>query len=62
MYIGPGAKLYGGITIGSDVTIGANAVVNKLFPSNVILAGIPAKIISENRANYKPHTPENTFC
>lgn len=45
VYIGPGAKLFGGITIGNNVAIGANAVVNKSFPDNVVLAGVPAKII-----------------
>ncbi|HBV85367.1 MAG TPA: serine O-acetyltransferase [Desulfosporosinus sp.] len=48
VYIAPGAKLFGGIIIGDNVTIGANAVVNKDVPSNVTVGGIPAKIISEN--------------
>jgi len=47
VYIGPGAKLFGAIEIGDNVTIGANAVVNKSFPSNVVIAGIPAKVIKE---------------
>jgi len=46
VYIGPGAKLFGNITIGDNVAIGANAVVNKNIPSNVTVGGIPAKIIS----------------
>lgn len=47
-YIGPGAKLFGPITIGSNCVIGANAVVNKNFHrDNITIAGIPAKIISE---------------
>ncbi len=29
--------------------IGANAVVNKSFADNVVLAGVPAKIVSEKR-------------
>ncbi|MGY5773432.1 serine O-acetyltransferase [Vibrio antiquarius] len=46
-YIGPGAKLYGGIVLGDNVTVGANAVVNKSFSDgNCVLAGVPAKIIS----------------
>lgn len=45
VYIGPGAKIFGNITIGNNVTIGANAVVNKSFPDNCVIAGIPAKII-----------------
>ena len=45
-WIGPGAKLFGGITIGKNVMIGANAVVNKNFnEDSVVIAGVPAKII-----------------
>ena len=47
VYIGPGAKLYGDIHIGNGVVIGANAVVNKSFPDNVTIGGVPAKIIAE---------------
>ncbi|MEH6712485.1 MAG: serine acetyltransferase [Paraglaciecola polaris] len=46
-YIAPGAKIYGDIILGDNVAIGANAVVNKSFPSNLTIAGQPAKIISE---------------
>jgi serine O-acetyltransferase len=45
VYIGPGAKIFGGIHIGNNVKIGANAVVNKSVPDDVSVAGIPAKII-----------------
>lgn len=48
-YIAPGAKIFGGITIGNNVAIGANAVVNKSFPEgNVSIGGIPARVISES--------------
>lgn len=47
VYIGPGAKLYGKIVIGSNTAIGANAVVNSSFPEgNCSLGGIPAHVIS----------------
>lgn len=46
-YIGPGAKIYGGITIGNNVAIGANAVVNKSFADNLTIVGVPAKVISQ---------------
>lgn len=46
VYIGPGAKIFGKIKIGNNVRIGANAVVNKSFPDNVMIAGVPAKIVS----------------
>lgn len=52
VYIGPGAKLYGDITIGDGVVIGANAVVNKSFPSNVTIAGFPAQIVSKKNSDH----------
>jgi len=48
-YIGPGAKLYGGIVLGNDVVVGANSVVNKSFVNgNIAIAGCPAKEIGKN--------------
>ena len=53
VYIGPGAKIFGPITIGNNVVVGANAVVNKSFPDNCTIAGVPAEIISYNTSeNY----------
>jgi len=43
--INAGAKVLGGITVGSDVVIGANAVVVKNVPSNVTVVGVPAYIV-----------------
>lgn len=40
-----GAKVLGGITIGDDVVIGANAVVVNDIPSHSMVVGVPAKII-----------------
>lgn len=45
-YIGLGAKIFGDIKIGNNVTIGANAVVTKDIPDNATVGGIPAKIIN----------------
>ncbi|POY38117.1 serine acetyltransferase [Flavobacterium alvei] len=43
VYIGPGAKLFGGIFIANGCTIGANAVVNKSCNViNTVLVGVPA--------------------
>ena len=50
VYIAPGAKLFGDITIVDNCRIGANAVVNK--SCNIIgatLVGIPAQMISSDR-------------
>ena len=42
--IGAGAKILGGIRIGDDVLIGANAVVIYDVPANSIAVGIPAVV------------------
>lgn len=43
--IGTGAKIIGQISIGNNSIIGANAVVTKSFPSNSVIAGVPAKLL-----------------
>lgn len=48
VYIATGAKVLGPITIGNNVTIGANAVVITNVPDNAIVAGVPAKILRYN--------------
>ena len=50
VYIAPGAKVFGKITIGSNVKIGANAVIHKDLPDNVIAVLSPGfKIIGETQ-------------
>lgn len=48
IYIGAGAKIIGGIKIGNDVKIGANAVVVKDVPDNVTVVGVPARVVKLN--------------
>lgn len=43
-----GAKIFGNITIGNDVVIGANCVVNKNIPDNCIVVGNPCRILKKN--------------
>ena len=45
-----GAKVIGGVTIGDDVIIGANAVVVKDIPNHCIVVGVPAKIIKRRNS------------
>jgi serine O-acetyltransferase len=45
--IGAGAVVIGPITVGSNSVIGANSVVNSDVPENVIVFGVPAKVIKE---------------
>jgi len=45
VHIGAGAKVLGGIRVGNNVVIGANAVVVKDVPDNAVVGGVPAKIL-----------------
>lgn len=47
IYIGPGAVLYGAINLGSSVVVGANSVLNNDVEAGLVVAGAPAKIVSE---------------
>jgi serine O-acetyltransferase len=45
-FLGPGVKIVKPVTLGNNVKIGANAVVDKdFFEDNIVLAGVPAKIV-----------------
>jgi len=46
VFIGPGATILGGITIGDDVLIGTNAIVNFDVPDHAVVAAPIATIIS----------------
>ncbi|HEX4463044.1 MAG TPA: hypothetical protein VH042_00185 [Solirubrobacterales bacterium] len=47
VYIGSGARILGGVTIGDEVAIGANSVVIEDVPDRVTVGGIPARVISQ---------------
>lgn len=44
-YFGLGVKVFGPVNIGDNVQVGANAVVTHDIPDNVIVGGVPAKIL-----------------
>jgi serine O-acetyltransferase len=46
VYIGPGAKLFGSIHVGSHVAVGANCVVTKDVADHAVVVGVPARVIS----------------
>ncbi len=43
VWIGAGAKILDGVTIGQGAIVGANSVVTRDIPNNTIVAGIPAR-------------------
>lgn len=45
-FIGTGAVILGGVNVGDNVKIGANAVVTKDVPSDCTVVGVPAKIVN----------------
>lgn len=49
VWIGSGAKIMPGVSIGDNSVIGAGAVVTKNVDSNVLVAGVPAKVIKKLR-------------
>lgn len=46
VYIGQRAIILRGVTIGDNVIIAAGAIVTKDIPSNTVVVGVPAKIVS----------------
>lgn len=54
---GVGSKVIGGVKIGDNVTVGANAVVTHDTPDNCVVGGIPAKVIRVKQKH--PYTEIN---
>ena len=48
VFIGAGACILGGVRVGDNATIGANAVVIHDVPENAVVGGVPAKILKYN--------------
>ncbi len=46
--VGAGAKILGGIHIGDNTSVGANAVVLKSVPANSIAVGVPARVVRKD--------------
>ncbi|MGV3722647.1 MAG: serine O-acetyltransferase [Actinomycetota bacterium] len=45
VFVGAGAKIIGDVRIGSDVKIGANAVVTRDLPDGATAVGVPARVV-----------------
>lgn len=46
-WIGAGATILAGVTVGENAVVAAGAVVSKDVPANMIVAGVPAKTIKQ---------------
>ena len=46
-----GVKVIGSVTVGRGTLVGANGVVVRDLPPNVIAGGVPARILRDNRQN-----------
>jgi acetyltransferase-like isoleucine patch superfamily enzyme len=46
-WIGAGATILPGVTVGENSIVAAGAVVNKDVPDNMIVGGVPAKVIKK---------------
>jgi maltose O-acetyltransferase len=55
VWLGGGAIVLPGVTVGENAVVGAGAVVTKDVPANVVIAGNPARIIRSSIA--KPSSP-----
>ncbi len=53
VWLGLNSVVLKGVTIGKNSVIGANSVVTKDIPENVIAAGNPCRVIREIKAGYK---------
>ncbi len=50
VWLGTGAKVLDGVRIGSDVVVGANAVVTSDLPDGAVAAGVPARVLRRKSA------------
>jgi serine O-acetyltransferase len=56
-YLGPGCAVIGGIKLGNDVAVGANAVVVESVPDSGVVVGAPARLVSgKGSAEYVVNT------
>ena len=50
-WIGRNAVILPGVVIGHNAVVGSNSVVTKSVPDNVVVGGVPARVIKDNTKN-----------
>lgn len=48
VWLGEGCKILKGVSLGDNVIVSTGAIVTKAFACNVLIGGIPAKILKQN--------------
>lgn len=61
VFVGYGALIMPGVTIGDNVVIGAGSVVTKDVPSDCVVAGVPARVITPLPEYLESREPERMF-
>ena len=57
VFLGPGSKIIGGITVGNNAAVGANCVVMEPVPDDGVVVGIQGEVISyKGSGNYVVNT------
>ncbi|WP_128774212.1 DapH/DapD/GlmU-related protein [Actinomyces oricola] len=57
VWIGAGASIMPGVTVGDDAVIAGGAVVTKDVPAHAVVAGVPARVIREKDVGGARTTP-----
>ena len=61
VFVGAGTTILYGVRIGTNVIVGAGSLVNKDVPSNCVVGGVPAKIISSFEEYINKRTQEKAY-
>ena len=48
LYLSTGCQIVGDVTLGNNISVGANSLVNRSFDDNVLIGGVPAKILKKD--------------
>lgn len=48
VWVGPGAVVAGGVTVGDDVAVGANSLLVRDVPPRGVVIGVPARLVSRH--------------